>query len=67
MTLIGILPRGDIGVEMHPDTDQFICVEEGQAETSTPQRRMEQKISIKRIDDWRKKYLCVLQPPSGIV
>lgn len=51
MTLIGILPKGDIGVEMHPDTDQFICVEEGQAETSTAQRRMEQKICIKRIDD----------------
>lgn len=31
MTRMSILPCGDIGVEMHPDTDQFIRVEEGQA------------------------------------
>lgn len=31
MTLMSILPCGEIGVEMHPDTDQFIRVEEGQA------------------------------------
>ena len=31
MTLICIPVCGDIGVEMHPDTDQFIRVEEGQA------------------------------------
>lgn len=32
MTLMSIPPRGDIGVEMHPETDQFIRVEEGNAE-----------------------------------
>lgn len=31
MTLMSILVRDDIGVEMHPDTDQYIRVEEGQA------------------------------------
>ena len=31
MTLMTIVPCGEIGVEMHPDTDQFIRIEEGQA------------------------------------
>ena len=31
MTLMSIPPNGDIGVEMHPDTDQFIRVEVGTA------------------------------------
>ncbi|WP_105204827.1 cupin domain-containing protein [Neobittarella massiliensis] len=31
MTLMSIPVRGDIGLEMHPDTDQFIRVEEGMA------------------------------------
>lgn len=31
MTLMCIPVCGEIGVEMHPDTDQFIRVEEGQA------------------------------------
>lgn len=31
MTLMSIPPCGEIGVEMHPDTDQFIRVEEGRA------------------------------------
>lgn len=31
MTLMSIPPCGDIGVEVHPNTDQFIRVEEGQA------------------------------------
>lgn len=31
MTLMNILPCGEIGAEMHPDTDQFIRVEEGRA------------------------------------
>ena len=31
MTLMSIPPCGEIGVEMHPDTDQFIRVEEGKA------------------------------------
>ena len=32
MTLMTIPACGEIGVEMHPDTDQFIRVEEGQAQ-----------------------------------
>ena len=31
MTLMCIPIRGDIGLEMHPDTDQYIRVEQGQA------------------------------------
>ena len=31
MTLMCIPPCGDIGVETHPDTDQFIRVEDGKA------------------------------------
>lgn len=31
MTLMCIPPCGEIGMEMHPDTDQFIRIEEGQA------------------------------------
>ena len=31
MTLMSVPVRGDIGLEMHPDTDQLIRVEEGQA------------------------------------
>ena len=31
MTLMSIPSCGEIGVEMHPDTDQFIRVEDGQA------------------------------------
>lgn len=31
MTLMSIPPCGEIGAEMHPDTDQFIRVENGQA------------------------------------
>ena len=31
MTLMSILPCGEVGVEVHPDTDQFIRVEAGQA------------------------------------
>lgn len=31
MTLMSIPACGEIGVEIHPDTDQFIRVEEGQA------------------------------------
>ena len=30
MTLMSISPCGEIGVELHPDTDQLIRVEEGQ-------------------------------------
>lgn len=30
MTVMSIPVRGEIGVEMHPDTDQFLRVEEGQ-------------------------------------
>lgn len=29
LTLMNIIPGGDIGLEMHPDTDQFIRVEDG--------------------------------------
>ena len=31
LTLMSIPPCGEIGLELHPDTDQFIRVEEGQA------------------------------------
>ena len=31
MTLMSIPPCGEIGVEMHPDTDQCLRIEEGQA------------------------------------
>ena len=31
LTLMSIPVCGDIGVEMHPDVDQFICVESGRA------------------------------------
>ena len=31
LTLMSIPVRGDIGVEMHPDVDQFIRIEEGRA------------------------------------
>lgn len=31
MTLMCIPPRGEIGMERHPDTDQFLRIEEGQA------------------------------------
>jgi len=31
LTLMSIPARGDIGVEMHEDVDQFICVESGKA------------------------------------
>jgi mannose-6-phosphate isomerase-like protein (cupin superfamily) len=30
MTLMSIPPCGEIGAEMHPDTEQFIRVEEGE-------------------------------------
>lgn len=31
LTLMSINPRDDIGLEMHPDVDQFLRIEEGQA------------------------------------
>ena len=31
MTIMHIPPCGEVGLEMHPETDQFIRVEEGQA------------------------------------
>lgn len=31
MTLMSIPPGGEIGFEMHPDTDQFICIVSGYA------------------------------------
>lgn len=31
LTLMSIPESGDIGVEMHPNVDQFICVESGRA------------------------------------
>ena len=31
LTVMSIPVRGDIGVEMHPDVDQFICIESGNA------------------------------------
>lgn len=30
VTLMSIKPRGDIGLEVHPDTDQFLRIEQGQ-------------------------------------
>lgn len=30
MTLMSIPPGGDVGLEVHPDTDQFLRVEDGQ-------------------------------------
>lgn len=30
LTLMNIIPGGDIGLEIHPDTDQFLRIEEGQ-------------------------------------
>lgn len=32
MTVMSIPPRGEIGMEIHPDTDQLIRVEQGMAE-----------------------------------
>lgn len=29
VTLMCIPPRGEIGLEIHPDTDQFLCIEDG--------------------------------------
>jgi mannose-6-phosphate isomerase-like protein (cupin superfamily) len=29
ITLMSLLPRGDIGLEIHPETDQFLRIEEG--------------------------------------
>lgn len=31
LTLMSIIPCGEIGADIHPDTDQFIRVEEGEA------------------------------------
>ena len=31
MTLMSIPVRGEVGLEMHEDTDQLLCVEQGQA------------------------------------
>lgn len=41
MTLMSIPPQSDIGLEIHPDTDQFIRVEEGQALISMGRRQNE--------------------------
>lgn len=30
LVLMSIPANGDIGLEVHPDTDQFICIEDGQ-------------------------------------
>ena len=34
LTLMCIPPCGDIGLELHPDVDQFICIESGNAKVS---------------------------------
>ena len=35
LTLMSIPARGEIGVEMHPDVDQFIRIESGKAMVTT--------------------------------
>lgn len=48
MTLMSIPVREDIGVEMHPDTDQYIRVEDGQAivRTGSCRDRLENQCSL---------------------
>lgn len=52
MTIMSIPIRGDIGLEIHPDTDQIICVEDGRARAiiSRVQNRIEQQYLLEKGD-----------------
>lgn len=56
MTLMCIPPCGEIGVEMHPDTDQFIRVEEGQA--LGPHGRLQRKSGLPMPHRYGGCHLC---------
>lgn len=47
LTVMTIPPRGEIGLEMHPDTDQLLRVEAGQALVRMGTRRDRQEVQYR--------------------
>lgn len=52
LTVMSLQPGEEIGVEVHPDGDQFIRVEEGQAEVRMGQARDDLSEVRQLEDDW---------------
>ena len=52
LTVMSLRPGEEIGVEVHPDLDQFIRVEEGQAEVRMGRSRDDLSDSHQLEDDW---------------
>lgn len=52
LTLMNINPDDDIGLEMHPDVDQFIRIEEGQGFVMMGDRRDQLDFRAKVYDDY---------------
>ena len=52
MTVMSILPGGEIGLEVHPDGDQFIRVEEGEGRILMGKTKDNLTFDKKVSDDW---------------
>lgn len=52
MTVMSIAPGGEIGLEVHPDGDQFIRVEEGEGRVVMGETEDHLTFDMKVSDDW---------------
>lgn len=52
LTLMSIIPGGDIGLEMHPDVDQFVRIEQGEGIVMMGSRRDQLEYQAKVEDDF---------------
>jgi len=52
MTLMSIRPGGEIGLEMHPDIDQFIRIEKGEARVVMGKSKNDLSFDKHIKDDW---------------
>ena len=59
LTLMSIPVRGDIGVEMHPDVDQFIRIEQGYAKVYIGNRQN----ALREVGNVNENYAIII--PAG--
>lgn len=59
LTLMSIPVRGDIGVEMHPDVDQFIRIEQGHAKVYIGNRQN----ALREVGNVNENYAIII--PAG--